>query len=170
VDEFATVSSPLFIAPRALLGRIYDAGISLAHKRDAEMALDLGWPPLCAGIDRPAGDVPSDLEADLLALMTEPSAISGARPQLDLKFGRYALERWRFNDEVTVIGTDAPLLPQQLGRLCDMDESPLTVALAKGNRVMRPRDGRAQQFEAVSEGVLNELIAALQGSAVPLAE
>jgi hypothetical protein len=170
VDEFATVSSPFFIAPRALLGRVYETGISLAHKRDAEMALDLGWPPFCAGIDKPAGDLPPDPEADLLALMTEPSATSAARPELDLKIGRYALERWRFNDEVAVIGTDAPLLPQQLGRLCDVDASPLTVALAKGNRVMRPRDSRAQELEAVSEGVLNELIAVLQGPAVPMAE
>ncbi|MGB6335620.1 MAG: hypothetical protein WBG96_08410, partial [Thermoanaerobaculia bacterium] len=38
IDEFATISSPIFLAPRSLLGKIYNAGLSLGHKRDHEMA------------------------------------------------------------------------------------------------------------------------------------
>jgi hypothetical protein len=162
VDEFATVSSPLFIAPRALLGRVYNAGISLAHKRDAEMALDLGWPPLCAGIDRPAGKVPEDLESDLLALMTEPSSTPAAKPELSVKVGAYTQERRRFNNEVSVIGTDAPLLPQQLGRLCDADAGPLTIALTTGNRVTRQAAGHPQDVNAVSEEMLERLVGVLR--------
>jgi hypothetical protein len=162
VDEFATVSSPLFIAPRALLGRIYNAGISLAHQRDADMALDLGWPPLCAGIDRPAGDLPPALEADLLALLTGPAVPSGAAPELSVNVGGYTLERWRFNAEITVIGTDAPLLPQQLGRLCDTDDSPLTIALAASNRLTRQPTSGPQEIQVASENALEQLTSRLR--------
>ena len=50
VDEFATVSAPLFFSPPDQLGKIYNAGISLGHRRDPELGLDQGWPPFCAGI------------------------------------------------------------------------------------------------------------------------
>ena len=44
VDEYATISSPIFLGARDELGKIYNAGISLGHKRDPDMGLDLGWP------------------------------------------------------------------------------------------------------------------------------
>jgi hypothetical protein len=164
VDEFATLSSPIFIAPYALLGRIYNAGISLAHRRDAEMAIDLGWPPLCVGIDRLAGDLPPDLEADLLPLLTGPAVPSGAAPELSVQVGSWSLERWRFDNEISVIGTDAPLLPQQLGRLCDTDEASLSIALATANRVTRRPDGEPQEIHAASETVLEQLSARLKAA------
>jgi len=160
VDEFATVSSPLFIAPRDLLGRIYNAGISLGHRRDHDMAIDLGWPPLCAGVDRPASGTAANLEENLLALLTATGNTSG-RPAFTASAGGHAVERWQFNDEVTVIGTDAPLLPQQLARLCDTDASPLTIALATGNRVTLQEDDRPQSLRAASEDTLSAIIAAL---------
>ena len=162
VDEFATVSSPIFIAPHALLGRIYNAGIGLAHKRDSDMALDLGWPPLCAGIDRAAEEIPSNVETDLLALMTESGATSATKPELSAMVGAYTVERWRFSNVVTVIGTDTPLLPQQLGHLCDADDAPLTIALATGNRVVRQSDHQPQDLRVASEETLSATIAVLR--------
>ncbi len=76
VDEFGSISSPVFLAPRSLLGKTYNAGISLGHRRDPEMGLDLGWPPLCIGIDRPAPSLPPDWETRLLTSICAPSARS----------------------------------------------------------------------------------------------
>jgi hypothetical protein len=108
--------------------------------------------------------VPSDLEADLLAQLTKPTTAPPAAPELNLKVGPWSLERWRFNDEVTVIGTDAALLPQQLGHLSDTDTSPLTIALATGNRVTRQKDGRLQDISAVSEETFGKLATALEAA------
>ena len=66
VDEYGTLSSPIFFTPRPLLGKVYDAGISLAHRRDREMALDLGWPPLCVGVDAPAPSLPMEWQRQTL--------------------------------------------------------------------------------------------------------
>jgi len=161
VDEFATVSAPLFIAPRALLGAVYNTGISLGHRRDHDMAIDLGWPPLCAGVDRPASGDAANLEKNLLDLLTATGKASG-RPPFSTNVGSHAVERWQFNGEVTVIGTDAPLLPQQLARLCDTDTAPLTIALATGNRVTLQEDDRPQTLRAASEDTLTAIITALR--------
>ena len=161
VDEFATVSSPIFIAPQALLGVVYNAGISFGHRRDADMAIDFGWPPLCAGVDRPASGAGGSLEKDLLALLTGSATPAAPGPELRTTVGGYELERWRFHDEVTVIGTDAPLLPQQLGRLCDTDTAPLTIALATGNRVTRQQRERPQEIKIASDEAVQNLVSKL---------
>jgi len=159
LDEFGTVSSPLYFAPRALLGRIYDAGISLGHRRNHEMDIDLGWPPLCVGLDRPPGELPADWQRQLLDAITTTSSSQAAAEELPVQscaVDRDALEVVRFHGAdraatVTVIATSAPFLPQQLRRLCDLDDSGLTFAIALGNRVTRQPGGHPQAITALSE-------------------
>jgi hypothetical protein len=158
LDEFGTVSSPLFFAPRALLGKIYDAGISLGHRRDHEMEIDLGWPPLCVGLDRPAPDLPADWQRQLLDSITG-STPPPAAPEISIQscaVDRDALEVVRFDGPdragcATVIATTAPLLPQQLRRLCDLDACGFTLAIATGNRVTPQADARPQAISVASE-------------------
>src|SRR5437867_3451671 len=54
IDEFATISSPIFFAAPPMLGKIYNVGITLGHKRSPDMDIDTGWPPLCIGIETPS--------------------------------------------------------------------------------------------------------------------
>jgi hypothetical protein len=167
LEEFGTVSSPLFFAPRALLGRIYDAGISLGHRRNHEMDIDLGWPPLCVGLDRPSGDLPADWQRQLLDAITASAPPTAAEelPVQSCAVDRDALEVVRFHGadraaNVTVIATSAPLLPQQLRRLCDLDDSGLTFAIALGNRVTRQAEARPQAITALSEARIAQFAAA----------
>jgi L-aminopeptidase/D-esterase-like protein len=78
---------------------------------------------------------------------------------------RDALEVVRFHGAdraatVTVIATSAPFLPQQLRRLCDLDDSGLTFAIALGNRVVRQPEGHAQAITALSEARIAQFAAA----------
>ncbi|MCI0603918.1 hypothetical protein L0156_13015, partial [bacterium] len=50
VDEFGTFCTPIFFGPLPLLGQIYNVGITLGHQRSPDMSIDLGWPPVCVGI------------------------------------------------------------------------------------------------------------------------
>jgi len=160
LEEFGTVSSPLFFAPRALLGKIYDAGISLGHRRDHEMELDLGWPPLCVGLDRPVPDLPADWQQQLLDAITGSTpAAPPPTPEFSVQgctVDRDELEVVRFDGPdaagcATVIATTAPLVPQQLRRLCDLDACAFTIAIATGNRVTRQPEGRPQMIAVASE-------------------
>lgn len=168
VDEFATLSSPIFVGPRALLGQLYDVGISLGHRRDAEMGLDLGWPPLCVGLDRPALELPPNWQQNLLDKITasprrrRPSPAGVELAQVEV--GDWRLERARLG-EATVLGTSAPLLPRQLRRLCETASTPAVVAVATGNRLERPRDSRPAAVTALSEARFAELEVAARGLA-----
>ena len=51
----------------------------------------------------------------------------------------------------TIIVTDAPLLPQQLERLADVDDAPVTLAISTGNRLPRTAANELQTTNAVSE-------------------
>jgi hypothetical protein len=164
IDEFATISSPIFLAPRALLGKIYNAGLSLGHKRDHEMAIDLGWPPLCVGLDHPAPELPTDWEEQLLTAIQEeprgPQDPDGHKVETRA-VGRYQLS-WARLGEVVVMGTSAPLLPSHLSRLCEPCAGSLVLAFATGNRLSRPDRGEAQTVEAVSEAKLDVILAAVR--------
>lgn len=170
VDEFATLSSAIFIAASPLLGKIYNAGLSLGHRRDAEMGIDLGWPPFCIGLDEAAAPLPADWEKQLLGAVTQPAEISDGASASQFRAGKSAgfdIERWHFGDrarelQITVLATSAPLMPAQLGRLAELDNSPLTVAVATGNRVTRQEQGRPQELRAVSEAQLAELAATVR--------
>ena len=168
LEEFGTISSPLFLTPRPLLGKIYDAGISLGHRRDREMAVDLGWPPLCIGVEGNAPELPDDWQAQLLDAITSGTS-APSTPALVVQrreAGADALEVARFPasdraGSVCIVACSAPLLPQHLGRLCDLDDSGLTLAFATGNRVTRQADARPQAIAAVSESRLVAIADAL---------
>ena len=163
--EFGTLSAPVFLAPRALLGKIYDAGITLGHRRDKEMSLDLGWPPLCIGLNAQAVELPPDWQAQLLHAIesgTGPLAAESLETRVvdgeTLALASFdAADR---SNRVTIIVTTAALLPVQLARLCDLDDGGLTLAIATGNRVTRQSGGRPQRITMCSQSRLDVLSAA----------
>ena len=170
LEEFGTISSPIFLAPRPLLGKIYDVGISLGHRRDREMSVDLGWPPLCIGVEGEAPELPDAWQAQILDAITSGVSTAGI-PSLSVqrRVARGdALEVLRFpaaerGGSVCIVACSAPLLPQHLGRLCDLDDSGLTLAFATGNRVTRQQNATAQRVTATSESRLSALVDALAG-------
>jgi hypothetical protein len=163
IDEFATISSPIFFGPRALAGKLYNAGLSLGHRRDPEMGIDLGWPPLVVGLGSgPAPDLTADWEEQLLdALMAVPAggeSLAAADAFSRRQVGGASLER-AVCGEAVLWATDAPLLPKQLGRLCEVSRRPL--ALALNTRPLIGAPGRlAHEAAVVSERRLVALLAA----------
>jgi hypothetical protein len=165
IEEFGTISSPLFFAPRALLGQIYDAGITLAHRRDRELGIDLGWPPLCVGLDRAAPGLPARWQDDLLAAVERGGDGAGDERVRTRAVDGEQVALIRFDDAgrgASVVATTAPLLPAQLGRLCDLDDRALTIAYAAGNRVVRQAGGRAQEIAVLSEKRFRRIAAAVE--------
>lgn len=161
VDEFATISSPIFVTPRSLLGKIYNAGISLGHLRDAEMALDSGWPPLCVGVDLPPPDLPADWEQQLLE-MIQGSSIDTPRSRhqghlQSRSFPTHDLELYRLADAVVVV-VSAALLPRQLARVCEAVQSSVAIALSVGNRIVRSDRGQPGTVRMVSEATLLKIV------------
>ncbi len=206
VDEFATFSSPLFFAPAPILGKIYDAGITLAHRRDPEMGIDFGWPPLCVGLDAPEPDLPEGWEETLLrAIQVAPEPGEGDRPGSDGPLRRagplgqppgegdpgsdgplrgpgplghppgqplgkplaasgdsevrtVAVDGQRLSalriGEARVLGTDVPLLPRQLARLCEAAPAAITLAFSTGNRVRRRPNASPNVVRCLSEARL----------------
>ncbi len=163
VDEFATVSAPLFFSLPQQLGKIYNAGISLGHRRDPEMGVDQGWPPFCAGIHLPTGEQGKDAEAAILAALLTPPNFAAPAGTQEIHFhsqrrSDHTLECWRFGKELSCFATDAPLLPRQLRRLCDVGDASLTLALSLGNRLPRLGNGTLGQVRSTSESVVTELL------------
>lgn len=164
IDEFATLSSPIFFGPQALAGKLYDTGIVLAHRRDAEMALDTGWPPLVVGLERfpvPSGELPATWQEDLLAAIAAHAEQDEPLPADAIarrRVGSFQLERIAVGEAV-VWATDAPLLPRQLGRLCEGSSQPFVLALAM--KPLARLDGdTTRDVDAVSDRVLAELVGA----------
>lgn len=165
IDEFATISSPIFLAPRSLLGKIYNAGISLGHKRDPEMGIDLGWPPLCVGLDKPAPELPPDWEKGLLDAITteEPfgEAVDGDPQVRRRTLGELSVEYLRVS-EASIIVTSAALLPKQLGYLCESVSSPVVVAVSAGNKLEPVTTGSPRTVNALSQEKLAGLFTVVQ--------
>jgi hypothetical protein len=163
VDEFSTISSPIFLTPRALLGKIYNVGITLGHRRDAEMALDLGWPPLCVGVDSPAPHLPADWEEQLLREVQTPIECTVSAKPLgtvtSFRSRTHQFECYRWAD-AAVVASSEPLLPRQLTRLCEAIGAPLTIAVGVGNRIERSREGKPGGVQAVSETKLEDIVQA----------
>ncbi len=160
IDEFATISSPIFITPRSLLGKIYNAGLSLGHKRDPEMGIDQGWPPLCVGLDVAAPKLPTGWEDQLLDGVTSnrdlderPGERTAVRRGI---LGYFEVECLRLG-EATIAVTSAPLLPKQLSFLCQAASSPVAVAVSVGNRLEPVADGAPRSVEALSQRFLGSL-------------
>jgi hypothetical protein len=172
ISEFATFSSPIFLAPKALLGKIYNAGLSLAARRDPGMDIDVGWPPLCVGTNDPAADLPPDWEKTLLeSIQSNKSDLSlkGKRFESFLKkFEEFTLQYIQF-DTVSVFATDAPLIPRQLNRICELGNSPFTIAFSTGNRVTRQQKAQPMQVKVVSEEALNQIVQVFSTAKTPSA-
>ena len=169
VDEFRTISAPLFLAPADTIGGIYDTGMKLADARDVEAPIDQGWPPLTIGIDVRSPDRPDDWQDRLLdALKTEQSI---GKPPWSNEFssartGNYLVESARCEVDgdiaASILVTDAPMLPLQLNRLAAASDSPITIAVSVGNRLPRVSDGEMHQIDVVSEAQLDAIISALK--------
>lgn len=163
ISEFATFSSPIFFAPAPLLGKVYNAGISLAHQRDAEMAIDTGWPPLCIGTeDKVPSPLPDNWEQTILdALRAGESSLSlrgaGRFEIYSNQIDDYTIQFVQFSP-VTVFATDAPLSPKQLGRLAQLGTGPFTIAFSTGNTITRPPKGTPLSIKVISEGYFNRIV------------
>ncbi len=162
VDEYRTVSSPIFFTAEPLLGKIYNVGISLGEKRGPKMDLDKGWPPLCVGLKEPAPKLPRGWDRKLLDAVSGGPVPKTTGEKQFLRWRRdvagFTLERWQFGDEVTVFGTTAPLLPEQLERVCQQVEMPLTMAMATGNHITRTKPTGTQTIKVVSDQTLQKLL------------
>ncbi len=161
LDEFGTFSSPVLLCHPANLGRVYNAGLTLAHRRDAELPLDAGWPPLCVGTEALAGELAPDWPERLIEAL---SAADPGAPLLEtegLTAARQAVGPWHLvglaAGDVAVLATDGPLLPRHLRRLAAAAPRALTVAFATGNRLSRSPDGTPLAVRVASEATVDEL-------------
>lgn len=153
IDEFATVSSPLFFCHSDLIGKIYNAGISLGHKRDPEMGIDLGWPPLVVGsLDSPAA-LPQNWEEQLLdEIMKAEFPEEGNRESEEAD-----LQKIRIGN-CELFATNLPLLPKQLRRICQISNAPFSIALSTGNRVHSQENTASVKVKCASEAVLADIL------------
>jgi hypothetical protein len=166
VEEFRTISGPILLAPAATIGGLYDAGMRLADARDLEAPIDQGWPPLTIGIDVAAPARPDNWIAGFLDAIRQQKNTGTAPWKHNVRTahaGDYRLQRLHCLSDreraATIIVTDAPLLPQQLQRLADCGDAPITVAVALGNRLPRVEVSELQRIDAVSEQTLAALVA-----------
>ena len=153
VQEFATFSSPIFFAPVPFLGKIYNAGITLGHQRGQDMDIDMGWPPLCVGVESDSSDLPENWETKLLDQIKTPKE-NGNAQEVD----GYLVQTVEIG-QTSVYATNAPLLPRQLLRLCRHSKYPFAIAFATGNRITRQKNAAPVPLQAVSESQLQKLIA-----------
>lgn len=153
IDEFATFSSPIFFAPSPILGKIYNAGITLAHKRGSDLDIDAGWPPLCVGMNQTAAELPSNWEDQLLLEIQSGGGSPVPAPIMAAGFNILKM----VIDQATLFATDAPLLPGQLRRICRLAETPFAIAFSTGNRLTSQQGGKTNEVHAVSEAVLREI-------------
>ncbi len=165
LDEFGTLSSPVWLAPWELIGKMYDFGIAFGFRRDPELPLDGGWPPVCIGLDLAAPPLPDAWEDELTRALERAGSDPGSGDRVERRtVGARRLDRFTLAG-VTVLETDAPLLPHQLGRLCDASSSAFTLAIATGQRLVRSSAGEPARLAAASEGVLAALTAAVAEAA-----
>jgi hypothetical protein len=167
VDEFRTISGPILIAPSSMLGAVYDVGLRAADTRDPALPIDQGWPPLTVGIDVATPEMPNDWKEQLLKAIRQQESDSSAtwtNKTFSWHSDDYRLQVLECHvaedHAVTVVATDAPMLPQQLGRLADIDTAPLTIAVSVGNRLPRVAANVFHQVEVISEQQLSSLLAA----------
>jgi len=161
VDEYRTISAPILLAPAAIVGGIYDAGMRLADLRDVEAPIDQGWPPLTIGIDVKAPDRNEQWRDDMRSALQSGSGKGS--PPWENKRRSSAADQYKIQSVKCVLGgrtvaciivTDAPMLPEQLDRLADTGDSPITVAVSVGNRLPRVQNGEWHEVDVISEQVL----------------
>gem|GEM_PF-5133844 len=146
VDEYATFSTPIFFGPIAVLGQLYNVGITLGHNRDPEMGIDQGWPPICVGIETDQ-KVEQDWEEKLLSAVKIVKWEDSSEPQTQV-----------FRTQgVDVFATSTPLLPRQLKRVCQISTAPLAIAFSTGNRISGQK-GKLLDIQIASEAALEHVM------------
>lgn len=152
-DEYATFSTPIFLAPIPLLGKIYNAGISLAYKRGSDMELDSGWPPVCVGTEESAPELPDLWEQQLLnAIMSDEAGRFGT----DVNVAGYET-RYLQIANLSIFASEAPLLPKQLKRICQIGKSPINIAFSTGNKISRVTNSALLDISVASEAMVDEI-------------
>lgn len=170
IEEYRTLSGPILLAPAAIVGGVYDAGMLLADERDVEAPLDQGWPPLTIGLDVAAPRLPEGWKSGVLAVMqgkTSSAEFSLWESRLrEFSVAEFVVQVLQCTVAaqlaVTIVVTNAPLLPQQLGRLADVDNAAMTVAVATGNRLPRVQEGELHVTNVVAESTLHAITTGLQ--------
>lgn len=161
LDEFGTFSSPVLLCHPTNLGRVYDAGLSLAHRRDPELPLDAGWPPLCVGTEALDRNLACGWQDRLIEALAAASLDASLLEIEGLETSRQTIGAWRLAafsaQDAAVVATDAPLLPRQLRRLAAAASRPLALAFATGNRLTRSPAGAPLAVRVASEATVDEL-------------
>jgi hypothetical protein len=161
IDEFATFSSPIFFCPTPILGKIYNAGISLGHKRDPEMGIDLGWPPLVVGYQVPAPELKESWEQELLEEIQKAGEQEGKGAGEITTIDEYEIRRLQIG-ECEIFATNAPLLPKQLQRIAQLSNAPFSIAFSTGNRLTAQKNAQPLTVQAASEAVLMKIVDAIK--------
>jgi hypothetical protein len=161
IDEFATFSSPIFFCPTPILGKIYNAGISLGHKRDPEMGIDLGWPPLVVGYQAPAPELKESWEQELLEEIQKAGEQRGKGAGEITTIEDYEMRRLQVG-ECEIFATNAPLLPKQLQRIAQLSNASFSIAFSTGNRLTSQKNAQPLVVKVASEGTLIKIIDALR--------
>ena len=158
IDEFATFSGPILFGPAPILGNLYNVGISLGHLRDPDMSIDTGWPPLCVGTKDTVGGLPANWEEELLnALQQANEEFASGLKEVE----GFLIQSVRIGD-ISLFATNAPLLPKQLKRICQVSRLPLSLSFSTGNRLTRQKKGESLSVTAVSEAILTRLKSAFE--------
>jgi len=157
IDEFATFSSPIFFCPTLILGKIYNVGISLGHKRDPEMGIDLGWPPLVIGYEATAPELKDQWEQQLLEEIQKAGEQGSGGAGEQKTIGEYEVRVLKVG-ECEIFGTDAPLLPKQLRRIAQLSNAPFSIAFSTGNRLTAQKKAQPLVVQAAAEGVLDKIL------------
>jgi hypothetical protein len=161
IDEFATFSSPIFFSPTPILGKIYNAGISLGHKRDPEMGIDLGWPPVVVGYDAPSPELNERWEQQLLEEIQKAGEQGSGGAGEQKAIGEYEVRVLKVG-ECEIFGTNAPLLPKQLRRIAQLSNAPFSIAFSTGNRLTAQKNAQPLVVTAASEAALNKIMDGLR--------
>lgn len=169
IDEFATFSSPIFFAPIRILGKIYNAGISLAHLRDPDMGMETGWPPLCIGFDEPSQKLPDKWEQTLIQKL-QSADLATYESGSTVDFGSTSIEGFSLQcmrlggfdhtrlGTTIVFATNAPLLPRQLKRITQLGKSPFAIAFSTGNTILAKEEPVPATVQVLSEEMLRKVM------------
>jgi hypothetical protein len=161
IDEFATFSSPIFFCPTPILGKIYNAGISLGHKRDPEMGIDLGWPPVVIGYEASVPELNEGWEQQLLAEIMKAGEQRGKGAGEITTVDEYEVRRLEIGG-CEIFATNAPLLPKQLQRIAQISNAPFSIAFSTGNRLAAQKNAQPLTLQVASEATLRKIVSALK--------
>lgn len=175
IDEFRTISAPICLVPRNLAGKIYDRGLALSFARDPDMGIDSGWPPLVVGLPIATPALPADWTTAF------DDAYGGA--EADTGAPLLPVERWSVAADgfvvtvvrqpgATVLATDAPMLPRQLGRLAESQSvasapGGVVIAVGLGNFLQSRDQGPPQDVPFLAESAVAKILSAVATRGAP---